>query len=331
MTLGVAGALPAELAHDHVLVVPEGTDLAEYARSRYLDAGWAREPVSTVQATAEMPRAVGARFRGSQVRAEARPGILTLDDELCAVGPFPLTPAQTQALDVEQGAIGYALHAAQPPARGGPAAAAEDRDGLVRAFGPAMPVGAELRALRWAVAVARAVRGSLVTSTNEVVTPDPRSSVDLTLYSAHALTAGQVLPMLRKVQPGARVVDESRVERGPAAFTLVGESPYDGDLHVWLQRATDVPLALQRRAWREYGPFEYRMMWRPAEPLELDVEHPSGTHLIARERVRSAIAGLSVALTARIGGTVVSDSGFVVGSDELRARAEMSRGGSVWV
>ncbi|ROS76457.1 hypothetical protein [Cellulomonas sp. PhB143] len=332
MMAGTAGSVPEEYADDHVLVVPAGAALPERARAWFAGAGWLREPLSADEASARVPRLAGARFRGVVARAPAEPGVLGVGEAFTAVGPFPVTAEQRGLLGVPDGASGFALHPAVPVQRG-PVPLPEDRDGLGRAFASGAPLGEELRVLRWAVAVARDVGGVLVTSTREVLAPPPESSVDLTLYSAHPLSAGQTLPLLRKVQPGARLVSEEQVERGPAGFALVAESAYDGDLHVWMQRAPTLPRALEALDWREHGPFAYRLLWRPVDAYELELERPSGTHVIARARLRAAVARLALSLGAAVGGTVVGDGGFVVGHDGaqgLRARAAATSVGLLW-
>src|SRR5690606_24148168 len=93
----------------------------------------------------------GARFRGVVPDGVVAPGGLRLADGARAVGPFPLTPAQTQALDLAAGAAeAFALHVDDPAPRQVPAVA-DDRDGLARAFAAGLPQGLELQVLGWAV------------------------------------------------------------------------------------------------------------------------------------------------------------------------------------
>jgi hypothetical protein len=320
MDAKVAGLVPEAHAGAHLLALPRSRGMARtpvdaLARAWFPDAAWVTPPGG---ATAR-PMA-GARFRGVVRDDAVPPGELRLTEGARAVGPFPLTVSQTQALDLASGAAeAFALHVDDPEPRRGPVAVPDDRDGLTRAFPEGLPQGAELQVLGWAVAAARRVGGALVAD-GHVLTPDPAGGVDLDLYSAQVLTPDDALGVLRTVVPGARVDAVEPREGGPADFVLVGETPYDGGVRLGMRRVPEVPLALGALDWREYGPHAYHVSWLPPDPYELGVEHPSGLHLIARSRVRVLVARLAAMLQGRLGGTLVDDGGFVVRDLDLDER-----------
>ena len=318
----VVGLVPEPHAGAHLLALPRSRGTARtpadaLARAWFPDAAWVTAPGGGGPARPM----VGARFRGVVPDAVVRPGELRLADGARAVGPFPLTAPQTQALDLASGSAEVlALHVDDPAPRGAPGQVLEDRDGLARAFPDGLPQGTELQVLGWAVAVARRVGGAVVADGRAVLTPDPASGVDLSLYTAQVLTPDDALAVLRTVVPSARVAGVEPRADGPSGFALAGETPYDGAVTVWMQHVPEVPLALGALDWREYGPYAYRLSWRPPDPYELEVEHPSGLHVIARSRVRVLVARLAAMLHGRLGGTLVDDGGFVVHDLDLDER-----------
>ena len=86
------------------------------------------------------------------------------------------------------------------------------------------------------------------------------------------------------------------------------------------QRVPQVPLALAALDWREHGPHAYRVTWVPQDPYELEVERPTGLHVIARSRARVLVARLAAMLQGRLAGTLVDDGGFVVRDLDLDER-----------
>lgn len=309
-----------------MLVVPRAVDdIPARAAAWFADVRWVRE--------SEMAPALvgfgGARFRGvPRNEPTPQPGVLSVG-EAAVVGPFPVSSDQASLLGLQgSDAVGYALRG--PVERGLPAMTG-DADGLGRAFPAGCPVGSELGVLRWALSVARAVHGVLVTSTGEVLRPDSAAVVDLTLFSAQPLRTEELLPLLRKVMPGARVVDEWVSAEGSRSVQLMGESTYDGAVQLDLSRAARVPRALDAIPWREHGPYAYRVRWVPVDEVELGVEFPSATHVIARTRMRSVVARLTESLVRRAGGVVVDEDGFTVDARSLRVRGVEVPSGRVWL
>ncbi|MGF0115256.1 hypothetical protein ACQFYA_02865 [Promicromonospora sp. Marseille-Q5078] len=329
----VPALVPAEHTSDHVLVVPRPGDAAEgalpeFAGAWFDDADWLRAPT-----VAAAPRAGGgARFHG--VRAASGPvaGVLRLGDEHRATGPFPLDPAAAAALGCPHPAEAWALGREDGALdqRGARPAAYDDRDGIARAFAAALPVGEELHVVRWGVAVARRSGGLLLADGRQVLRPDPAASVDLTVWPARAVPAAELLEVVRAV------VATSALEAAPGGapgHRVRARTPYDGDLVVTQEPTGGLLRAVAREPWPDGAPATvHRLAWLPHEPYELQVETPSGVHVIARARARALLARVAALLQGRAGGVVADDAGFVVGARELGLRREaQTPGARAWV
>ncbi len=300
----------AELDGRHVLVVPRGTDLVALAAAWFPEVAWAREPVTVAEASAGARPMTGARFRGIVADvAEPTPGLLGLDATAALEGPTL----------VDRGEAG----AAGLPAR--------DLD--LYALTPSDPGVALDLVYGWMSAAARRAGGAIVPADrSRLVLPDPGSAVDLTLWSPVPLSAQDALPLIRPALSGARLGPTDVPQpapgeppSGPPAFSVTATFEYDGAITVRTGRSSEVPVALSRLDWREFGPWSYHVSWQPPDPDELLTEHPSQLHLIARSRVQPSVARVTAALWRAVGGTVVDAGGFVVTADDLRGRASAPR------
>lgn len=204
--------------------------------------------------------------------------------------------------------------------RGGRPTTTEDRDGIARAFASGLPTGDELRLVQWGVAVARKAGGVLLADGHHLLHPDPTSAVDLTLYGAHPLPAAELLGLLRSVVATAEQDAGGTGPDSAARVRLVARTPYDGSITVEAERVDRVPRALVGLDRREYGPHAYRLAWLPQDPYELGLEQPSGVHVIARARMRSMIARLTLLLHAKVGGAMVDDGAFLATTAEIERR-----------
>lgn len=330
----VEGLVPAEHASKHVLVLPQAPSpaLTELAESWFPGVSWLEEPKLV---TRSKP-AAGARFRGVQPEMTTGPGLLGLGEEHFVAGPYPVTPDDAARLGLGPGdAVAFALGRTDGTldTRGGRPAAYDDRDGLARAFATALPEGEEMRLVQWSVAVARKLGGVVVADAREVLRPDPLGSVDLSLFSAHALPATELLTMLRSIVATAELGGESTAPDGSMQYQLVGRTTYDGTLVAYVEHVDRVPRSLGTLEWRSYGPFAYHFAWLPQDPYELQVEQPSGVHVIARARMRGLVARLAAVVQGRIGGVLVDDAGFIVSPAEVERRlaAPGETGTRAWV
>ncbi|MBE1874166.1 hypothetical protein IHE71_00345 [Myceligenerans sp. TRM 65318] len=279
----------------------------------------------------------GARFRGIQQTQSVTPGVMRLGEEHIATGPFVVEGEHLAEISLNvPKAEAYVLSRSDGlrDVRASAPTSYDDRDGIARAFSQALPQGEELRVIQWAVAAARKTGGVLLGDGRRVMVPDPAASVNLGLYSAHPLAPGDVLPLLRAFIATAEVGADQPTPDGSPRYRLVGPTAYDGSIVIDVERVDRVPRALGALDWRAYGPFAYRLSWVPADPYELELEQPSGLHVIARARMRSSIARLAVSLQGRIAGVIVDDGGFVATVEELELRndPQASAGnGRAWV
>lgn len=322
MDADVSGLVPPAYAGAHLLALPcedsaTRPPLDTLARAWFPTAGWETVPA----APPSVRPVVGARFRGVAPVDEVRPGRLRLADGVRVVGPFPVPTASVRALSLRGGAgEAFALHVEEPAPRGAPAPVPDDRDGLARAFPAGLPQGVELQLLGWAVAAARRVGGAVVVDRRALLVPDPGASVDLTLYSPDALAPEDAVGVVRTVVPGARVARVDGRDDGARGFEVTGGTPYDGAVLLSAQHVPEVPLALGDLDPREYGPWAYRLAWQPPGPYELEVERPSGVHVVARGRGRLLVSRLAAVLHGRLPGVLVDDGGFVVRDHDLDDR-----------
>ncbi|ACZ32192.1 hypothetical protein Xcel_3192 [Xylanimonas cellulosilytica DSM 15894] len=320
------------MTEPHVLVVPaaRADALPELAAAWFADVAWLREP-----AAAPAPRARVGLFRPT-AEPETVPGMLRLGERHALTGPLPVGAEQATAVGLAPGGAWSAWSIApadgQPEVRQRRPASYDDRDGISRAFAAGLPEAEELRAVQWGVAVARKVGGALVADGVTPLTPDPGSAVDLTLYSSHALEPADLLQQVRGLIATAELGARGQAPDGSLTYAVRARTSYDGELLVRVEHVDRVPRALGVMEWRQYGPFAYRLSWVPQDPYELQTEHPSGLHLIARGRMASIVARLAAALQARVAGVLVDDGGFVATAEELGARIDGEHSGAqAWV
>ncbi|PFG35015.1 hypothetical protein [Sanguibacter antarcticus] len=313
MTALLGTAVPAPHASDHVLAVSSDVDVLALARAWFADARWVREPVDGDLAARPQPRG-GARMRGMvHVPAEAIPGEMLLAPRVTLRGPYPLTAAQTQALDLpSRRSSAYAIHVEGRARRAAPTGDVDPHDDLVRAFPGGRPVGDELLVARWLVAAARHARGAvLVDGGGTPVVPDPRTAVDLSLFSPNALEAERALALARTILVQAQLVTSTATLDGPQEYSLRAETPYDGTVTVRFHRTQMLPLVLNTVPWRDSGPFAYRVGWGPGTEGDLGLEQSSQLYSIARTRMAPVVNRLTLALQTAIGGIVVDADGFM--------------------
>ncbi|MCA5892007.1 hypothetical protein LEP48_01405 [Isoptericola sp. NEAU-Y5] len=323
--------VPAEHASDHVLVVPAAAlTVPDLAPAWFDDVDWLVPPRTTRE-----PKAVGARFRGMRTAevVAAEPGVLRLGEVHRAVGPFPVAAEAAEAVGVvgaaeAVGVVGaagpaeaWALGRADglPDVRGVRPTSYDDRDGIRRVFASGLPEGPELHLVRWGVAVARRAGGVLLADGAQALRPDPEGGVDLVLHADRALDPAELLAAVRSVVANAQPAD-----RTPgASYGVVASTSYDGSLLADVVPGAPAPGATATVG----GGVAHRLRWLPPDPFELEVEHPSGLHLIARSRVRALLARLAIVLAQRAGGEVVDDGGFALRNPDLERRTAAGASG----
>lgn len=327
--------VPPEHASNHVLVIPDGWGPARVrglADAWFPDAHWLKEPQAR---TGPRPMA-GARFRGMAAGPSQQPGpgVLGVGAEHGAAGPFPVPEALSPQAGLTGPAAAYALGRVDGmfDARAGRPATTDDRDGISRAFAAGLPEGEELRLVQWGVAVARKAGGVLLADGRQLLRPDPAAAVDLALYAAHPVSSSELLALLRSLVATAEIEAEETAADGTSRCRLAARTPYDGAIVVEAERVERVPRAMAGLDRREYGPHAYRMSWWPQDAYELELEQPSGVHVIARARMRAMVARLALVLHARVGGAIVDDGAFLATVAEIDRRTEDQRTSSrAWV
>jgi hypothetical protein len=181
------------------------------------------------------------------------------------VGPFPVTPGDAMSLGLP-GATGAAWLLDCPAERGAPPGPGGDRDGLKRAFGGAMPVREEERAVQWLVAVARRLGGAVrIGGTGTVLTPDPGAQVDLVLYTDRWLEPSQLLATARQVV--------RRAKPSGAGNRYVGrDEPIDPRLAAHLGRHGVRDEQERRRLAAEAAAYDAYMMSHPQPDVRYGIE-----------------------------------------------------------
>lgn len=169
---------------------------------------------------------VRARF-GSARRADGPERTLRISRLSSLHGPYEPGPGALRELGFPPG-VRCLVRVECPRERGEPPwPGCQDSAGLWRAFPEGLPVRDEERVVDWAIAVARYVGGSLrVAERGLVLTPEPDSSIDLTVYSDAWLDPERGLELARAVSSQARLATEGAGWNGPPSG--VGEHAFPG-------------------------------------------------------------------------------------------------------
>jgi len=231
----------------HVLVLPEGVDVEEIealAVSRFPAAVWD---------TADAEERASARGRSERGYAPVQ--VLRLSRHARLIGPYALELADATSLGVNVSAsIAYLVET--PPDRGERPYPGGDREGINRAFPDGLPVRDEERVVRWLVAVARRVGGSVrVAPSGVVLAPDVHAEIDLTVYSDVWLEPQAALEVMRRVAPGAQLAMDPVPWAGPPPG--IGESGAPG--------TTGLSAALRKHLHAEADAFDVAALSAPDE------------------------------------------------------------------
>lgn len=188
----------------HYLLLPEHVEVEEVellALSRFPGAHWEPEPHVS--------------------RGVLEPGVLRTSRHSVLVGPYSRG---------EQVA-GCIFDVICPRERGeGPFPGALDPDGVLSAFPQGLPVREEGRVVEWLVAAARRLGATVVLDGIEVVTPDPESQIDLTVFSDVWLAPEAALATIADVEPRAVFAPGGQDWAGPAPD--VASRPLPGGLEI---------------------------------------------------------------------------------------------------
>ena len=237
----------ASASAQHVLVLPEDVDIEEIealALSRFPSARWD---------TADADLRASARGRGERGYAPVR--VLRLSRHSRLVGPYALELADATRLGVNVSAS-TAFVVESPPDRGERPYPGGDREGINRAFPDGLPVRDEERVVRWLVAVARRVGGSVrIAPSGVVLTPDVHAEIDLTVYTDVWLEPQAALEVMRRVAPGAQLAMDPVPWAGPPPG--IGETGAPG--------TTGLSAALRKHLHAEADAFDVAALSAPDE------------------------------------------------------------------
>ena len=199
-------ALPADVAEDEVEVLAQ----SRFAGARWVDA--AEPPTTTRSLLRPVTAVLGLRAVGADT---APTRSLRIGRRSTLTGPYRVEPNDAVALNLPPATtLAYLVEA--PRERGDKPYPGGDRDGLKRAFPEGLPVLEEERVLQWLVAAARRLGGAVRTADHGVVlTPDPDSAIDLTVYSDRWLEPAETLAVVRRAQPAAMLNEADGTWRGP--------------------------------------------------------------------------------------------------------------------
>ncbi len=168
-------------------------------------------PATTTATGPATPGAPSSAFpdapeAGSVAAPSGTPHALRLSRHSRLIGPFAVDRETAADHGLPPG-LAYVLEA--PAERGNPPAPwGGDRNGLRRAFPAGLPVRDEERVLMWALDVARRLAGAVRVAERDgsegvLLTPEPASAVDLTVWSDIWLDPDAAVGLMRQVLPRA--------------------------------------------------------------------------------------------------------------------------------
>jgi len=190
-----------------------------------------------------------------------------------------------------------------------------------------------------------------------VLVPDPAAAVDLTVWSDIWLEPEAALAVVRQAVPRARLdvgrpwagpppgtgtvpvvgaedldpreraaLHESAEQRDVEAladpepqstYGVLADLGLDGMVAVQVSGETDLPQALAGVPWARDGAVAYRVTWEPEDLVELEAEHPSITHRVARGRAAPLVDAVARSLHAAVAGEITDAMGFIVDPADL--------------
>ena len=191
------GIAVSDLLRCHLLLTPATVDPEDVSRCLR-----DRLPGSDLAGAGEVTFGRRSRLSG--------PYLLTLEDAVDAAVPMPWTVCYCLETPVER---------EDPPLPG-----VDDRDGFAYAFPDGLPWRDEGRALLLMVALARRLRGAVrVAGSLQVIMPDHRRAVDHIVHSPNWLEPEDLLAVVGRELPGARLATEGVEWNGPPDAAYTGE------------------------------------------------------------------------------------------------------------
>ncbi|MEV7974068.1 hypothetical protein [Cellulomonas sp. NPDC089187] len=123
----------------------------------------------------------------------------------------------------------------------------------------------------------------------------------------------------RRLHAEADAFDAWMVQNPPVAegFGVLIDLGADGAVSVRAESEGDLPLVLHGLSWTAGEVVAYRVTWEPPELEELEAEHPSLVHRVARGRAAQVVRSIAREVQADVGGEVADMAGFLVDPAEL--------------
>lgn len=298
------GSVVEPVPHGWRLVVPPDADVLALSAAWFPQAAWLREPESAEEAARRSRPVSGARFRGMVQEVAPLTGVLGLDWDLHLLGPSEVDPADARAAGLPPAAtmvLDVATTAPRPES--GPSS-------------PDVASALDPRLAGWLVAAARRAGGAVLAPDGSATVPVHGGTPELAVFSAHAIAPGVLVAALHQAGADARVDSAPGPDEGIAPYELSLVTEYDGTVRVSFARAAELPLALTRVPWRDYGPFRYRV--HREAPEGYGGPGAEGLDRIARQRCGPLQARAARAVRSVTGGTLVEGDGFLVDDSRLR-------------
>lgn len=242
-------------------------------------------------------------------------------------GPHELTMEEAVEADMPTPwVVAYDL-AVTPTRRNGPMP--RRPDGLHRAFPGVTPVGAELLALEFLLALARRSGGGIrAGGARDVLVPDPGQVVDMRLVCPRWIRPGDVAAILHHegnegsitAAVEGRPIDleelEAHGEPGRAYEVALDMMPA-GLVSVTGRLAQGPEPAVAGEDFAASPMAVYDVRWEAPDPSWRVAEQLDGIALACRERVRGPIEGVSRTMSELGGGVVMDADGFLVDPRQL--------------
>ncbi len=288
----------------------------------------------------------------------AGPHALALTAEAVLTGPWLVDGVVRRALRLPAECVQVFLLRC-PVLRSGPVGPELTRyDPILAAFADGVPYGIEDEALRFLVAAARRLAGAVrVAGSGAVVTPDPESDVNLTLFSPVWLEPDALVAVLAPALPGVRLAmdlgdftpstagpptdapgaeeldegeqewlhaeaaayDEAALADPPVqeGYGAVVELGQDGAIEVAVTGEEHLPVVLTALDWADDGVIAYAVRWWPPDEEALARPEVPLEVRQSRLRAREKVEAAALALYRAAGGEIADDSGFLVEPESL--------------
>lgn len=197
-----------------------------------------------------------------------------------------------------------------------PADELSDGYGVNTAFAEGVPVGVERDIVELALGIVRRLGGHLETDSGHSLQPHQFMLPDLQVVAAHALSAEQLLEIVREI------VKESEIENGVATetglpYSIILPVMQDADLRVIAEPLEyDIP-AISHVDWVKKGACSYQVMYEPHDQDSAVSENPDKAQIRAWREAYLGCSAIAKAVHNVTGGFILDLDGFLVNADEL--------------